>query len=247
MNESVLIELKNHVERAVRPLRIGLSRKRQIREELLAHLVSSYDEELARLGDEQKAVEQSRRRFGDAEEIKAELQHNVSVNDRLCYWMDRMRLEPRESSLHFFGKHFLLACLVYAATMLLMLLLQEDTRRLSELGVALRIFAAVGVVMWLAGSLFVWLSNRIGRVPPGSDAGRFWPLAARYYLPALLIFPLAMIATYWGLGHPAPPAIALASAGLASPFAPLALKLMSRQAAEDIRHDEEWASLHVEA
>ena len=53
MNESILTQLKVIVERAVRPVRASTSRKRKMREELLAHVGGVFEEECARLGDDE--------------------------------------------------------------------------------------------------------------------------------------------------------------------------------------------------
>ena len=47
MNESTLTQLKIIVERAVRPVRASTSRKRKMREELLAHVSGVFEEEFA--------------------------------------------------------------------------------------------------------------------------------------------------------------------------------------------------------
>lgn len=52
MNE----KLMKVVERAVRPVRVGRTRKLQMRLELLSHLTAIYDEEFGRLKDESKAL-----------------------------------------------------------------------------------------------------------------------------------------------------------------------------------------------
>ena len=57
MNDSTLTELKVVVERAVRPLQASLAQKRRMREELLGHLLSTFEEEAAKVGDEQAALE----------------------------------------------------------------------------------------------------------------------------------------------------------------------------------------------
>lgn len=247
MNDSALTELKIHVERSVRPIRAGLSRKRRMREELLSHIVSVYQEEFTKIGDEQRAVEQARIRFGEPQELNAELQRSIFWSDWLSYWIDRLRLEPGESLFHLVGKHFLFACLVFGAESLLVFLLLVSRGRMEELGLALHVFAVMWAVISLAGSLFVWMSQRISRALHGSDAERSWSTAIRYCLAALLMFPLVMVAMYWGLGYLSPPPMALWTSGVVSPLAPLAMILMSRQAADEIRHDEEWACLAIEA
>ena len=77
MNDVILKELKIVVERAVRPVRATMTRKRRIREELLAHLTAIFEEEAARLGDEQAALERAAERFGDPAELTPELQQSV--------------------------------------------------------------------------------------------------------------------------------------------------------------------------
>ncbi len=56
MNDSTRTPLKILVERVVRPVRASISRKRKIREELLAHVSGAFEEELAKLGDRQAAL-----------------------------------------------------------------------------------------------------------------------------------------------------------------------------------------------
>ena len=65
MNDSTLTQLKILVERAVRPVRASSSRKRKMREELLAHVTSVFEEEVARLANEQTALEGTAQRFGN--------------------------------------------------------------------------------------------------------------------------------------------------------------------------------------
>ena len=81
MNDTVLTELKAIVERAVRPVQATMARKRKMGEELLAHLVSIFEEE-ARRGDGQTAIERARERFGDPERLSGQLQESVPYWDR---------------------------------------------------------------------------------------------------------------------------------------------------------------------
>ena len=60
MNEFMVL-----VERAVRPVQAGPKKLTRMREELLAHLMAIYEEELARLGDESAARAEAIWRFGD--------------------------------------------------------------------------------------------------------------------------------------------------------------------------------------
>lgn len=84
MSDAPLTQLKIAVERAVRPVGATMARKRQMREELLAHLAAIFQEELGKTGDEQKALATARRRFGDSAELSRQLQEVVSWWDRFA-------------------------------------------------------------------------------------------------------------------------------------------------------------------
>lgn len=77
------------VERAVRPVRAGARRKDRMREELLAHLASIYEEEFARLGDERPAREEAVLRFGEPAALTRGLQESLTWEDRLTYFVER--------------------------------------------------------------------------------------------------------------------------------------------------------------
>jgi hypothetical protein len=78
-------ELMAAVERAVRPVRAGFARKMRMRQELLAHLTASYEEERARLGDDRAAVAEALRRFGDPKEVGRDLQASVPLPERVLH------------------------------------------------------------------------------------------------------------------------------------------------------------------
>jgi ATP-dependent Clp protease ATP-binding subunit ClpC len=84
MNESTLTQLKIVVERAVRPVRASVARKRKMREELLAHVVGVFEEEAARLGDDRAALERTALRFGNPAEVTSQLQESVPAGDRIA-------------------------------------------------------------------------------------------------------------------------------------------------------------------
>lgn len=77
------------VERAVRPVEAGPKKKTRMREEMLVHLTGVYEEELARLGDEQAARAEAVRRFGDPAALTAELQASTTFQDRLDARLNR--------------------------------------------------------------------------------------------------------------------------------------------------------------
>ncbi len=90
-------ELKVAVERVVRPIRASARRKDRVREELLAHLTAIFEQELAQTKDRESAVAQARRRFGDCEELRRELQASVPPLERVLH--SPVLLLPLERSL----------------------------------------------------------------------------------------------------------------------------------------------------
>jgi hypothetical protein len=71
-------ELMVQVERAVRPVRASARRKDRMREELLAHLSSIYEEELKRCREEGLARKAAFERLGNLRELTCALQEAVS-------------------------------------------------------------------------------------------------------------------------------------------------------------------------
>ncbi len=91
---SDLTQLKIIVERAVRPVRASTSRKRKMREELLAHVSGVFAEELAQLGDDRAALERTALRFGNPAEVTSQLQESVPVSDSIMRFWDGRPEEP---------------------------------------------------------------------------------------------------------------------------------------------------------
>jgi hypothetical protein len=105
-------DLKVHVERIVRPIRASGRRKDRMREELLAHLTATYQEEVKRDGDESAALARALERFGDPDELRRELQASVPLADRILFaeflghsryvaFVRRLGKQPAESALRF--------------------------------------------------------------------------------------------------------------------------------------------------
>jgi hypothetical protein len=96
MNDSTLTRLKIIVERAVRPVWASTARKQKMREELLAHVVGVFEEEVAQLGDDRTALERTALRFGNPAEVTSRLQESVPAGDRIArFWGGR----PGEAAL----------------------------------------------------------------------------------------------------------------------------------------------------
>jgi hypothetical protein len=88
MNESTLTQLNSLVERAVQSVRASEYRKRRMREELLSHVTAVFEEEAARLGDEQAALEQTAQRFGNPADLTGQLQASVPTSDFLQRFLE---------------------------------------------------------------------------------------------------------------------------------------------------------------
>jgi hypothetical protein len=223
MNDSVLTELKAVVERAVRPVRATIAQKRRMREELLSHLVSIFEEEAKSLGDEQRARERTRERFGDPRELSKQLQESVPRWDRCRSIMERLGYQRDESVWHLAAKHLLVTLLIYAVAVLIWLpimvalqpVISTVPGRHSDLQIILPIVIVAALTSAALSLLLSPLPNKIGQFLHGGRLGRysFFVLCA---LVSFLIFPLA----------PAASAIFL---------------LMTRQATEGWRYQEDRA------
>jgi hypothetical protein len=114
MNDMIEQELKSVVEQVVWPIRATSARKRAIREELLAHLWSIFEEEQRRLADERAAFERAQQRFGDPGELTIQLQQAVSRWDRCQSILETMGYRPSESAWHLAARYFLVMLLIYS-------------------------------------------------------------------------------------------------------------------------------------
>lgn len=77
------------VERVVRPLTTTTPRKRKIREELLAHLETIYEEEYTRLKEPDAAFRQASERFGNPADLSRELQRTIPFHERFSHRLER--------------------------------------------------------------------------------------------------------------------------------------------------------------
>ena len=78
------------VERAVRPVRAGIHRKRRMRDELLAHLSGIYQQELERVNDPAIAIREAAKRFGDPTELSRRLESSLPYRERFNYHEERI-------------------------------------------------------------------------------------------------------------------------------------------------------------
>jgi hypothetical protein len=85
MNDRILQDFQAQVDRAVHPVIASPRRTRIMQEELLDHLLETFNEEFARSNDEQSARDAALRRFGDPVEVSARLQASVSKFERALF------------------------------------------------------------------------------------------------------------------------------------------------------------------
>jgi ATP-dependent Clp protease ATP-binding subunit ClpC len=85
----IRFQLMKIVERAVRPVRASVVRKRRMREELLAHLTAIYEEELSRETGPTAALETAAKRFGEPSELAHELNSSLPYYERIDNFVER--------------------------------------------------------------------------------------------------------------------------------------------------------------
>jgi hypothetical protein len=191
MNEFMVL-----VERAVRPVQAGPKKLTRMREELLAHLVSIYEEECARLGDESAARAEAIRRFGDPVALTAELQQSVTWNDRIDARLNRVfGWHPGESALRYSARLALLLALVVLPWLPFTLVAARFARphdgAVPTTASLLRLFGGVLVFLPLAVFLLSMLSIRLRDAMFGAfGAHRSWRRVACLAGMSLLAFPV---------------------------------------------------------
>ena len=83
MNDAILNDLTAHITQAIGTLPASCARRQQMQEELLAHLLDLYDEELERLQNERAAADRAKQRFGRPDDLRSELATAVPWLERL--------------------------------------------------------------------------------------------------------------------------------------------------------------------
>lgn len=247
MTETYLRQLQRTVEQAVRPVRASLSCKRGMREEMLSHLLAVYEQELGRLGDEQSALLQAGKRFGDPVNLTPELQDAVPPTDRFLLLCDMLSYSPGESSWRWAARHtvFMLAgWLLWAIAILPLLWLRG---RLHELDLILHILAALCAIMVPFSMTMHVLPERIGRALFGAPSERSLRAAVVYALLALLVFPALAWIFQLLLGQDLGESLTqLRLACYFAPAAPLLFMLLGRQVADESRRNREWLQVEID-
>ena len=241
MNDPARKELMIVVERAVRPVRASVYHKRRMREELLEHLSAVFDNEMDLQDDIQTGLERAKRRFGDPAKLTAELQQTVPWWDRVRYLISIMRLEPGESTKHFFAKHVVFTLVIYAATLLIVLpvmMLGGENGRNPH-------YAARHTdnkyLCGIAPFLFVCMATRIGLALHGEERQRSKWVAACCMIATGFVFPALFFCVFLAMSGDLGWSLArLPLACYLAPAFPLLFLAISRQAADEIRHEAEW-------
>jgi len=246
MNDTVLKQLKIVVERAVRPVRVTIARKCRMREELLAHLVSIFEEEAAKGGDDEAVLDRAKRRFGDPSELSGQLQESVSRWERFRAFSERLDFQPGESLWRPAMRLFLVTLAGYAIAMAVEVPIMIARGRVNEVPTALRIVFVVGLVSAAFSVAFILLAHGMRRVLYGRESERSLRTAALYVLAALGFFPGLAFVTYWALtGDLAASLSHLRFACCFAPAAPVVFVLMARGLAIEWNGREEWEELDL--
>lgn len=223
MNDVILRELKGVVEDAIRPVRATMARKRRIREELLAHVVSVFQQECERGGDQRAALAETKQRFGDSKALSLQLQESVPRWDRCRSILEHMGYQPGESVWHLAGRYFLGMLGIYVVGPLLLLpivLLLGHHWGLRTCDVNPEVVwicvLALPLINTVLSLALATLVNRLGPVLAGNRWGRL-----SLTLLCILMLPLALNGAFSG--------------------AVLVFVSMVRQATEEHGYREDWA------
>ena len=249
MNDEILRELKIVVERAVRPVRASLGRKRPMREELLAHLVAIFEEEAERLGDERAALDRARQRFGDPEELTAQLQACVPRRDWLARFFEQQfpgALWTGESPARGAARTVATWLVLWAPVLPLLPPILWLRGRAEEIGMVMCVMTAMGVAMSLLVFAFMLLIHRM-REALFSKTSRWLFRAAVYALISAVGCPMFGFLFYWVLTGDLGSSLAhLQNLWFTVFLAPMVLTVVARTSASEIRYHEEWAGLEID-
>jgi len=235
------------VERAVRPVRAGMARRRRMREELLAHLTAIFEEELQRLGDEQAALDQAAERFGDPKELSEQLDAGVPAWHRLRHHTEQFRLRPGESPMRFVRKCVLFSFVAYPAVLLMALPLWLIRGRAGEFGLLLRIFGVLCVISFGMSLAMEFLTVGMRQALRPAECGGSRKRLGLYSLLTVLFFPALAFVFYWGItGDLAGSLAHMRFTWLFAPAAPLLFILLARHTSPDQRSEDQWAELRIE-
>lgn len=252
MNETTLPKLKVIVERAVRPVRASLARKKKMREELLAHVSGVFEEELYRIGNDQDALTQVKSRFGEPSDLARKLQESVPATGRFGYFVEQL-IEPRvdESLVRRAGRYgmmiLLLDAILSTTLCLLIFPLMGKTNQIAISTYVLLLMAVgMGAVTFLVTLLATWLGRALYRTSGPSYHRAVIVAVVSCFVPILpqVIIVAGMIPFTSGdlsLGSPSVRGVLPATL-----LFPLILLAITKLVFDEQRYREEWASLQID-
>ena len=218
-----------------------------MREELLAHLMSVFEEELGRTGDNRTALREVKGRFGDVRELSTDLQRSVPSWDRCRALVDQINLQPGESFLHLAGKQLMVTLGLCATLFLATVPFMIIRGRQDELRMTLHVLLVVELGAVALSLLLSLLPHTLGRALFGKPSERSLRMTLLYGVASLPVFPAFAFLVNWGASFDI--SASLVHARFACYFAvaaPFLFAIMSKQMVEDKRYQDEWASLEIE-
>jgi hypothetical protein len=218
-----------------------------MREELLAHLTASLEEETQKSADQQTALAQVEQRFGDPTDLTPQLQASIPRRDWITRFRELQQFHPDDSLLHRAVWLVLAHIAMYAPVVLILLPLLASRGRLAEFTIASYVLFILFVLSTGLCLLFLLFAERMYRALYGEPSQRSWPRARAYGLLSIAIFPVFVLALYWVLPDDVTLGYVqfclLCLSGLLTP--PLLL-FAARQLAQEIELDQEWTDLKIE-
>jgi hypothetical protein len=251
MNDNILTQLKTIVERVVRPVTASRRRKRQIREELLAHLTTVFESELATVGNETTALERTQTRFGDSGQLTAEFQKAIPKWDRLRSGFEKLSWEPGDSTARLALKQAVML-LAMSFTLVAAIPLGEFVKgRRDDLVVALQIGLDFGLGMgaFLLPFLVVFLvaPTHLGRQLFGPSSEWSWKFVSACGLASFVELPAMAFFVYWAVTGDFTGSLAHLRFGcLFAPAGPFMFFAVGRQLYKEFSYEREWASLEID-
>jgi hypothetical protein len=248
MNDTTLNQLKILVERAVRPVRASTSRKRKMREELLAHVTAVFEAE-ATHADERAALECTAARFGAPEQLTRQLQASLPAGDQFAAQVETLiGFPPRRSKLRLAFRHAVLVAAIATAALVLMVGSKiVATREWTEWLTLARLPAMLAPVNMAVLMFFASLLGQGMTEALLNPRKRSWPRILAIGVGAWLLVPVWLLGLVFAItGLFVSSIIDVAPLLLTSLLAPLALGVIVAAIRPELRHYEEWASLKLD-